>query len=296
MKLSPILILDLNNLAHRMAHAHAELEGPNGEATGALYGVLREIVDLLIKYQPSYVIACVDHGAKYRKEIFPGYKNRSHKHDEEAYNDVIIQIDELQRLFQYLPFRTVRVHGEEADDLIGRYAKAKFFKKYPKVIVSGDKDMLQLIDKKTTVLMPRGIITLKNMKENFNCPPDRWLDMRILIGDASDTVPGVPGIGEKYARMIVNKYPSLEEARGSDGEGLPTRVQNLLKKLDEEWEIVERNRLLMDLTVRKLKVEGKDIQVGEWNQKKFMGFCKEHGLKAVLRRLPQLKRVMKGLE
>lgn len=279
-----------------MAHAHAELEGPNGEATGALYGVLREVVDLLIKYNPSYVIACIDNGAKYRKDLFPGYKNRSHKHDEDAYNDVLVQLEELEKLFNFLPFRTVKVYGEEADDLIGRYAKAKYFKKYPKVIVSGDKDMLQLIDKKTVVLMPRGKITLENMEENFDCPHDRWLDMRILVGDPSDTAPGVPGIGEKYARIIVRRYPSLEEARGDSGEGLPKRVQTLLQKLDEEWAVVERNRLLMDLTIRDLKVPTENIQVGEWSQKKFMHFCKEHGLKAVIRRLPQLKRVMKGLE
>ena len=199
-----ILILDANNMAYRALYS-VQLSF-RGVDTSVTYGSLLMTTALLRKFQPQSIIACFDGGTPpFRKELFPEYKaHRSHNSDERDWEDVYRQIDELcYYAFPIHGIMTLRAKDVEADDLM---AQAAYLAEEKCCIVTTDDDLLQCAYEQTVVYNPSKdeVYTYQNIQEKTGIPEDLQLLYKMLCGDSSDNIPGVPSIGSKTAKKMVD--------------------------------------------------------------------------------------------
>jgi DNA polymerase-1 len=224
-----LLILDSHSLLHRAYHALPFLETKQGEAVNALYGFFSILIKAVNDFQPDYLAAVFDFPAlTFRHKEFKEYKIKRPKTPE----NLVSQIKKMKQTLPLLGIPVFEKKGFEADDVIGTICK-----KSPEteiVIVSGDKDLLQLVNKKVKVyLLKKGIKetvlcdSLKVQEIYQGLSPDRLNDFKGLKGDSSDNIPGVPGIGEKTALILIKKYNSLEKIYRSLDEINGTIASNL---------------------------------------------------------------------
>jgi len=198
-----ILILDANNMAYRALYS-VQLSF-RGVDTSITYGSLLMTTALLRKFQPSSIIACFDGGSPpFRKELFPEYKaHRTHNSDERDWEDVYRQIDELcYYAFPIHGIMTLRKKDIEADDLM---AQAAYLSEEKCCIVTTDDDLLQCVDEQTIIYNPTKdeMYTEDNILSLTGVPQYFHLLYKMLCGDSSDNITGVPSIGPKTARKMI---------------------------------------------------------------------------------------------
>lgn len=218
-----LLLVDANALIHRFFHALPPLTTPDNQPIGAIYGLCGILLKIFREIKPDYVAAAIDHPAPtFRDEIFKEYKI----HRPPTADELVSQLKRLKEVFGQFGVAVVEEPGFEADDLIGTLAE-KF--KQPKdlkvVILSGDNDLLQLVDDKNNVvaqLIKTGLsetITYdeKGVEEKYGLKPAQIPDYKGLVGDASDNIPGVRGVGPKTAQPLIKEWGSVEELFNSLG-------------------------------------------------------------------------------
>lgn len=210
-----LLLIDANSLIHRCFHALPPFTDPENNPVGAIYGISNILLKIINDKKPDYAAALFDRPEPtFRKEMFDEYK----AHRPKAPNELISQIIEAHKLFDIFSIKTLELPGYEADDLIGTLAdKFKKESSLNVLILTGDLDSLQLIeDKKIAVeTFKRGIsdtIIYDEQKvfERFGVKPNQLIDYKALVGDQSDNIPGVSGIGPKTASEIIRKYNNLD--------------------------------------------------------------------------------------
>ena len=186
------------------------LTNPDGIPVGAVYGFTNMILKLMQEHSHASIAVIFDAAREnFRNEIYPDYKaNR-----DETPEDLIPQFPLVREATEALGLPAVELEGYEADDLIATYAKEAAAKGMNVKIISSDKDLMQLIDDKIHMLDPmkNKIIDAAGVVEKFGVTPDKVIDVQSLAGDATDNVPGVPGIGIKTAALLINEYGTLEE-------------------------------------------------------------------------------------
>ncbi|MBO4472416.1 MAG: DNA polymerase I [Clostridia bacterium] len=204
-----LLLLDSNSLINRAFYALPNLRDRSGRYTGALHGFVSMLAGLIKSERPTHIAAAFDvHQPTFRHLKYDGYKATRHPMPEE----LRVQVPAMKELLTAMGIRVVELPGYEADDVIGTLAERSTM---PTVIVSGDKDVLQLVSDKTTVLhTKRGIsdvirYTPKVLAEE-GLTPNGVIEMKALMGDHSDNIPGVPGVGEKTAKELVTTYGTIE--------------------------------------------------------------------------------------
>jgi len=289
----------MHNLAFRFGWTMQDLEDKEGNPSGVTYGVMKEVLRLASEFDPKFIICCFDAGHAYRSKIFPDYKVRDSGGKQAATRDYILkQIPGLRKALRKLPVRIVRIKGEEADDIIAHYCRAKWLKG-KRIVVSGDEDFLQLVNKKVSVFNTKKdiLLTHKNFKKKIGCKASRWVDVKAMWGDSSDKIPGILGIGRVYAVRIMEKYKSIEQAVASMSDpDMPTAIRNLLLKVQDNWDIIYRNRKLIDLKLHKVKVGKKNIKVGHWDTEKFKKFCWSRGFKSLRLNTRRHAKIMTAVE
>lgn len=197
------LLVDSNGLAWRAAHTTGFMRS-EGQPTGVAFGVLREIEALTELYNPEVVVWAFDRrGPGLRKEIDPGYKNRTYTEDELAQRVLIYeQIDRLRgKILPALGYKNIlSARGYEADDIIAKVAK-ELPDDVDAIIVSGDEDLWQCLSPSVRQYHPvnRATVTLEKFRAKWGIEPPMWAHVKALAGCASDTVTGVEGVGEKTA-------------------------------------------------------------------------------------------------
>lgn len=208
-----ILLLDANALIHRSYHALPPLTTPKGEQVNAVYGFANALLKAINDEKPSYVVACFDSGRHtFRNDLFEGYKAHRKESDEALYS----QIPRVKQIVEVLNIPLFAQQGVEADDLIGSLTKIAARNSLKSVIVTGDNDALQLVNDSTSVYsLRRGVtdtLTYNREKvyEKLGIFPEQVVDYKALSGDASDNIPGAPGIGPKTAVDLLRKYGNLE--------------------------------------------------------------------------------------
>jgi DNA polymerase-1 len=191
----------------------------HGENTSAAWGVVNFLQRLKTEHQPDYIAWVLDSGRSFRHEVFPDYKATRQKLNEELQADFDRGLDRIAQLLAAYRVPIIAVDGYEADDVIGTLARQAVDAGYQVVVVSGDKDFQQLVRPGIWLLNPgRGgpaqveehWVGVHNANERLGVPPERVVDYLALVGDSSDNVPGVPGIGDKTARDLVNEYGDLD--------------------------------------------------------------------------------------
>ena len=204
-----LLLLDSNSLINRAFYALPTLQDRSGRYTGALFGFVSMLSKLIKSEHPTHIAAAFDvHQPTFRHLKYDGYKAKRHPMPEE----LKAQVPAMKELLLAMGVTVVEAPGYEADDIIGTLAAKSDM---PTVIVSGDKDVLQLVSDKTTVLHTKRGITdvIRYTPEALleeGLTPQGVVEMKSLMGDHSDNIPGVPGVGEKTALEFVQRYGTIE--------------------------------------------------------------------------------------
>ncbi|KGA57909.1 DNA polymerase I [Proteus vulgaris] len=207
---NPFILVDGSSYLYRAYHAFPPLTNSQGEPTGAMYGVLNMLRSLIIQYKPSHVAVVFDaKGKTFRDELYEEYKsNRPPMPD-----DLREQIAPLHEMVQAMGLPLLSISGVEADDVIGTLALKAAADGRDVLISTGDKDMAQLVTPKITLIntMTNVILGPDEVKEKYGVPPELIIDFLALMGDSSDNIPGVPGVGEKTALGLLQGLGSLDE-------------------------------------------------------------------------------------
>jgi len=241
-----LYLIDGYALIYRAFHAlggGTPLRNARGENTGMAKGVSDFLRRLIDKHRPDYLGWVNDAGSSGREELLEAYKaNRVALPDEEQ-QDFDTGVARVQQILEGYRIPTLALEGFEADDVIATLAKQGAAAGLEVCIVSGDKDLLQLVEEKVWVLNPwhgpPGRTTEKwygveNAHERLGVPPERIIDYLALVGDTADNVPGVTGIGDKSALALIQRWGTVEEMLAHVDEVEPTRARNaLLKHADE---------------------------------------------------------------
>ena len=210
-----LFIIDAMAMAFRNYHAFSRNPLTTGDGTpvSAVYGSLTFLWNLIQKEQPDYLIIANDSKEKtFRHELYSEYKANRKPMPE----DLAIQLPILQKLYDSLGCKVITEPGLEADDLIGSLVSQFDSDDLECFIVSGDKDFMQLLNERIKLYSPKkgGVVQIlgtKEVKDKFGCAPHQVIDILAIMGDSADNVPGIPGIGEKGAIQLVEKYHSLEK-------------------------------------------------------------------------------------
>lgn len=240
-----LYLVDGSSYIYRAYYAIRHLSSPSGFPTNAIYGFTQMLLKLLKDYQPKHVAVVFDAGrTTFRTEIYPEYKaNRAAMPD-----DLRQQVGPIRELVRAFNIPVLELQGFEADDIIGDLA-GRFSKTGGKVVVvTGDKDLMQIVTDTVTLLdtMKGKESGIAEVIERFGVGPELVPDILGLAGDSSDNIPGVPGIGEKTAIKLIQEFHSLEEllerageVKGKNGEKLREfRDQALLSR---RLATIERN-------------------------------------------------------
>ncbi|WP_272677741.1 DNA polymerase I [Providencia sp. PROV019] len=206
---NPLILVDGSSYLYRAYHAFPPLTNSAGEPTGAMYGVLNMLRSLVMQYKPSHVAVVFDaKGKTFRDELFESYKSQRPPMPD----DLRAQIAPLHEMVEAMGLPLLVVSGVEADDVIGTLACEASRKGMPVLISTGDKDMAQLVEPNITLIntMNNTILGPDEVKEKYGVPPELIIDFLALMGDSSDNIPGVPGVGEKTALALLQGIGSLE--------------------------------------------------------------------------------------
>ena len=208
-----------------------------GENTSAVFGVAQFLLRLFERYRPAYVGWVHDAGTSFRHETYPAYKATREKLDAELQHDFDRSVERVEDLLAAFHVPVIAQEGYEADDVIATLASEAARRGLPAVIVSGDKDLYQLVGPGISLLNPgRGgraaveeqWVDPSNAAERLGVPPERVVDYLALVGDTSDNIPGVKGIGDKTARQLIEQYGDLESILAHAGDLTGKRAREAL--------------------------------------------------------------------
>lgn len=204
-----VYLIDGNAYIYRAYHAITPLSNSHGLPTHAIYGFINIIRRVLRERNPEYVAIAFDaKGPNFRHQLYSGYKSNRPPMPE----DLAIQIPHIKEVVAAHNILTLEISGLEADDILAAAATLLSQKGAQVTIVTGDKDLLQLVSDNVVVWDPMSDKTMDRdgVVKKYNVPPEHLLDLFSLIGDKSDNVPGVPGIGPKTAEKLINQFGSLD--------------------------------------------------------------------------------------
>ena len=209
------ILVDGNNLLFRSYYATAYngnlMKNSKGFPTNAIFGFINMINKIILEEKPEYMLVAFDKGKNFRHEKYKEYKEGRIK----TPDDLLLQFPYAKKVLENMGIKYLEVDNYEADDIIGTYARlADEDKNYDATIISSDKDLLQLIsgDVNVKLLKQKDYILMneETFKEYYGVEPIKMIDLKALMGDVSDNIPGVKGIGEKTAINLIKEYGSLE--------------------------------------------------------------------------------------
>lgn len=206
---NPLILVDGSSYLYRAYHAFPPLTNSAGEPTGAMYGVLNMLRSLILQYQPTHAAVVFDaKGKTFRDELFEHYKS----HRPPMPDDLRSQIEPLHAMVKAMGLPLMAISGVEADDVIGTLALEAEKMGRPVLISTGDKDMAQLVTPNVTLIntMTNTILGPEEVIAKYGVPPELIIDFLALMGDSSDNIPGVPGVGEKTAQALLQGLGGLE--------------------------------------------------------------------------------------
>ncbi len=288
--MSKLLLIDGNAILHRAYHAYPPVfTDKEGHPVNAVYGFFAMLLKLLEDQHPDFLAICFDrHAPTFRQELFAGYQQgRPAMQD-----DLVIQVPILQKSLEDVGIPLFGIDGYEADDLLGSLSVLAKKEGLETVIVTGDRDLLQLVNSHVKILMPLTGITKtalygeKEVEEKYGVKPSQFIDYKALVGDASDGYPGVTGIGPKGAANLLQKYGSFEKLYKHISE-LPMQVQEKLATDAEQAALAKKlATIAKDAPVH---LDLKKCDVKHFQTEKFVKVFEDLGFKSLVRRLEESK-------
>jgi len=292
-----LIIIDSNAVIHRAFHALPPLTTKKGELVNAIYGFLLVFFKAIKEFQPDFVVAVFDFPAPtFRHKRYKLYKATRKKAPEELYE----QIPKIKEILKSFNVQIFEKQGFEADDLIGTISKAapkkQVLPEIETIILTGDLDALQLVDKNTKVYALRKglkdtvLYDKEKVKEKYDgLFPEELIDYKALRGDPSDNIPGVSGVGEKTAislikefRTLENLYKELKENSKKAGE----IKESLRKKLCDYKEQAFISKMLVEINQNvPIEFDLERCRFGEYNKDRVIQLFKNYEFQTLIDRL-----------
>lgn len=277
-----LLAIDGNSLIHRAFWALPQMTDGEGRPTNAVYGFFSMLFRMVETYSPTHIVVAFDKkGPTFRHEMFEQYKaGRKPTPD-----DLKVQIPMLKDALSMLGIYCAEKETFEADDILGTLSKLPETVKY---IVTGDKDALQLIsDSAFVVLTKKGVTEVKQydvseLKSEYGLRPDQIIELKSLMGDSSDNIPGVPGVGEKTALKLIGEYGSLDNLY-EHMDDLPHN--KLREKLEANRDSAFMSRKLATIdTEVPLEMELNNACFGGFDNRRLQAMCEKYDFRSFLKR------------
>ncbi len=277
-----LIVIDGYSLVFRAYHSMPALSRPDGTPVGAVYGFISMMLRLLSEIKATHIVMVFDAGGKtFRHEIYPQYKaNRP-----PAPEDLIPQFPLMRFAAQALNIHILEQQGYEADDIIATLAERALANKEEVLIISSDKDLMQLINSHTKMYdaVKAKIIGDKEVHEKFGVFPDKMLDLLSMVGDTADNVPGIPGIGPKTAALLLDEYGTLDNILANVTN---IKQEKRRQSIDESREVVKLSKQLITLHKDvKLSVTLDDLKAQGIDPQKLLAFLEEQNFRSLIARV-----------
>jgi len=291
-----LVLIDGYALAYRAYHALRPdaFSTRQGELTNAVYGFTSMLLAVLRDEQPDYIAVSFDVGRTFRHEEYPEYK----AHRAEMPQELATQLQRINQVIEAFNIPVFTAEGYEADDVLGTLARQAAQQGVETLIVTGDTDAFQLIDEHTRVLTSRRqysdtvIYDEAGIRERYGLKPHQLIDYKGLVGDSSDNIPGVRGVGEKTAIQLLQEYGSLEAIYEHLDEVKSPRFRKALEEGRDEAFLSKR--LATIVTDVPLKLDLEACRVAEYDRDRVMALFRELEFRSLLERLPQPPRPPEG--
>ena len=277
-----LYLVDGYGFIFRAYYSLPPLSSPNGIPVAAVYGFMNMMIKLCESHKPEMLAVVLDTGIKnHRHRLFSEYKSNRPEPPE----DLKVQFSIIREALKVLNIKIIEVDGHEADDLIATYALAAQKAGNEVVIVSSDKDLMQLLAyNKINMYDPvkNKFIFEKNVEEKFGVSSSQLCDALALIGDKSDNIPGVSGIGIKTAADLIRKYQSLEEIYANIDKIKPERIKSLLM-VNRDNAFLSKQLVNLKLDVP-MEITFTDMQVKQPEPEALFTFAQKFGFKSLINR------------
>ena len=246
-----ILLIDGHSILNRAFYGVPDLTNSEGIHTNALFGFLNIMFRFLDEEKPDYLTVAFDVSAPtFRHKVYEEYKGTRKPMAPELKQQVPL----IKEILNAMNINTIEMEGYEADDILGTLAKRCASDDMNVVIISGDRDLLQLVEDRIMVRIPK-TKSNGNEVENYlpqdvynlyGVTPSEFIDMKALMGDSSDNIPGAPGVGPKTAEAIIKKYHSIENVLDNIDDITPPKAK---KAISENKEQVRLSRFLAEINI-----------------------------------------------
>ena len=249
---SKIVLIDGHSILNRAFYGLPDLTNAEGLHTNAIYGFLTIMFKLLEEEKPEYLTVAFDvHAPTFRHKMYAEYKGTRKPMADELRQQVPV----IKEVLHAMGVKTIECAGLEADDLIGTLSNRCENEGMEGTVISGDRDLLQLATEHVKIRIPKtkqGKTEIedyyaKDVEERYQVTPKEFIDLKALMGDTADNIPGVPSIGEKTATKIITQYHSIEEAHEHVDELKPPRAS---KALSEHWDLAVLSKELATINVK----------------------------------------------
>ncbi len=284
-----LLLVDGHALIYRAYHALPRtLSTSKGEPTNATFGFTQMLLEALVRMSPDFAAVAFDVGRTFRHEEFEAYK----AHRPSMPDDLAVQIDRVRQIVQALGIAIYEVPGFEADDVIGTLSEQALHLGLEVAIVTGDTDTLQLVKPGVVVVTPGArsfaeprVYDVKGVVERYGFPPELLPDYKALVGDPSDNIPGVRGIGEKRATELLKRFGTVEDICAHLHEVEPARVREALASGCEQAKASKRlATIVTDVPV------SLDLERCQWrkaySKEQILSLFRELEFRSLLGRIP----------
>lgn len=283
-----LIIIDGNSIINRAFYALPDMNNKEGLKTNAIYGFTTMLFKIIDIYKPTHISVAFDRKAPtFRHLEFEEYKAGRKKMPDE----LRVQFEPLKNLLDKFNINRIEIDGYEADDIIGtvsRIAEEDGFKVF---IVTGDKDAIQLASNNTTTLITKkGVADVEeynydSVVEKYEMTPNQFIDLKGLMGDKSDNIPGVPGIGEKTGIKLIKEFSSVEGII----ENIDSLKGSIKKKIEENKELALMSKKIATI-IRDVPIEFnlKDLEYGNYDKNSVIEEFKKLGFTSLMSRLIDL--------
>lgn len=282
-----LLLIDGHSILHRAFYGLPNLTNSQGKHTGAVYGFLNILFHILEEEQPDYLTVAFDLPAPtFRHKIYEAYKGTRKPMPEELREQVPL----MKEMLEAMGINIVEMEGYEADDLLGTLARKSEKQGMEVTVLSGDRDLLQLATDQIQIRLPKtskGKTVIEDyyagqVMEKYQVTPSQIVDLKALMGDSSDNIPGIPGVGEKTATKIIAAFGSLENAYAHLEEIKPKKAQESLR---EHYELAKISKILAAIdTDSPLEYSYEQARVKDFYTKEAYTLCKRLEFKNFLNR------------
>lgn len=294
-----ILLIDGHSILNRAFYGIPDLTNSEGRHTGAVYGFLNILFRILDEEKPDYLTVAFDvHEPTFRHKIYSQYKGTRKPMPSELREQVPL----IQELLTAMGIKIVSKGGYEADDLLGTLAKKSEQKGMDVTILSGDRDLLQLATEKVMIRLPKtskGKTTIedfhgKQVLEKYQVTPPQIIELKALMGDSADNIPGIPGVGEKTATKLIVQYGSIENAHDHLEEIKPNKAKESLR---DHYDLAQLSKTLATInTDSPLEYDYQEARLGNLYTQEAFQLCKRLEFKNLLSRFENVSAEEETLE